>query len=102
MLIPTSISVANAHNTIAVECYISTVVLGPIGWFLRPPPAYDTTSIRQFGWRGLFLLHHQLAHELYCLLEGEPRECRAKFPALAPPSLNVTVQKVLFRVNSYI
>ena len=94
MLIPTSVSVANAHNTIAVECYISVVDLGPIGWFLRPHSAYDTTCIRHFGWRALFLLHHQLAHELYCLLEDEPRQCRAKFPALASPNLNVTVQKV--------
>ena len=85
MLLPTSILVANAHNTIAVECYISTVVLGPIGCILQPDPAYDTNGVRHFRWRGLFVLH-QLAHELYCLLEGEPRQCRAKLPALAPPT----------------
>ena len=93
MLYPTSVSVANAHNTTAVECYKSTVVSGPLGWILRPNPAYETMGICHFGWRGLFLLH-QLAHELYCQLEGEPRRCPAQFPALAPPNLIVTVQKV--------
>lgn len=55
MLIPTSVSMANAHNTIAVECYILTVDSGPIGWFLRPHPAYDTTCIRQLGWGDLMI-----------------------------------------------